>query len=210
MFYHSFAHQILNQSGKIIPGKPTVMKKVLLMVVCAVSFIAGQAQVNFGVKSGFNFANLVADANGDMKVSFHVGAFANIPLVDRFSVQPELVFSRQGTKFEDEGDDTKLRLNYLNIPILGQYNDPSGFYAETGPQFGFLINAKVKEDGRVHTVSGDYKSLDISWGFGAGFRFTEQASAGIRWNLGLTDVTDYPGKARNSVLQLGVAYRFGK
>ncbi|WP_315816003.1 porin family protein [Paraflavitalea speifideaquila] len=110
--------------------------------------------------------------NNDMKLSFHVGGFANIPLVESFSLQPELVFSRQGAKFEDEGEDTKLRLNYLKVPVLGLYNHSSGFYAETGPQLGFLINAKVKEDGRVHSVNSAYKSVDISWGFGAGFNFT--------------------------------------
>lgn len=185
------------------------MKKLFLLIVSAASFMAGQAQVKLGVKSGFNFANLTADADGDMKLSFYAGGFANIPLASRFSVQPELVFSRQGAKFEDEGDDTKIRLNYLNIPVLAQYNDPSGFYAETGPQFGFLINAKVKEDGRVHTVNSSYKSFDLSWGIGAGFRFTDKASAGIRWNFGMTDVTDYGGTVRNSVLQLGIAYTFG-
>ncbi|AXY74944.1 PorT family protein [Paraflavitalea soli] len=186
------------------------MKKIFLMVLCAASFLAGQAQVKLGVKSGFNLANISGDvSNNDMKLSFHVGGFANIPLVDRFSLQPEFVFSRQGAKFDDEGDDTKLRLNYLNVPVLGQYNDPSGFYAETGPQFGFLINAKVKEDGRVHGVSSAYKSLDISWAFGAGYRVTNEASIGLRWNLGLTDVSDYAGKIRNSVLQIGVAYTLG-
>lgn len=181
------------------------------MIVCAAALMVGQAQVKFGVKSGFNFANLVGPDvnNNSMKLSFYAGGFANIPLIDNFSVQPELVFSRQGAKFEDPGDDTKVRLNYLNIPVLAQYNDPSGFYAETGPQFGFLINAKVKDDGNVYGVSSSYKSFDLSWGFGAGFRFTQQASAGIRWNLGMTDVSDYPGTMRNSVLQLGVAYSLG-
>lgn len=176
------------------------------MIVCAVSFIAGQAQVKVGVKSGFNFANLTEDLNGDMKLSFYAGGFANIALTDRFSVQPELVFSRQGAKFDDPGDDIKWRLNYLNIPVLAQYNHPSGLYAETGPQFGFLINAKIKDDGDVNGASSLFKSFDLSWGFGAGFRFTEKASAGIRWNLGLTDVWDYPGTLRNNVLQIGVAY----
>ncbi|NII28073.1 PorT family protein [Pseudoflavitalea sp. X16] len=185
------------------------MKKVFLLIVCAVAFMAGQAQVKFGVKSGFNFANIVGDGDdfNDMKLSFYAGAFANFPLANHFSVQPELVFSRQGAKIEDEGDDHKYRLNYLNIPVLGQYNHPSGFYAETGPQFGFLINAKLKEDGRVHTVTDNYKGFDLSWAFGAGFQFTKQASAGIRWNLGLTDIWDHPGTGHNRVLQIGVAYR---
>ncbi len=185
------------------------MKKVFLVILSAASFLVGQAQINVGVKSGFNFSNLGPDLYGNrMKLSFHAGGYANIPLVDKFSVQPELIFSRQGAKFKDNNrDDAKLRLNYLNIPVLAKYNDPSGFYAETGPQFGFLINAKVKNDGNLYGVSGSYNSFDFSWGFGAGFRVTEEASIGLRWNLGLTDVSKYAGTVRNTVLQLGVAYR---
>lgn len=183
------------------------MKKLILLIVCVAAFGATQAQAKFGVKSGLNFANLTNDIEGDMKLSFYAGAFAHVPVTNRFSVQPELVFSRQGAKFDDPGDDVKWRLNYLNIPIMGQYNDPSGFYAETGPQFGFLLNAKVKDDGDVRSANSSFKSFDLSWGFGAGFNFTKQAGIGLRWNLGMTDVWDHPGTVNNSVLQVGVTYR---
>lgn len=187
--------------------KSKAMKKLILLLVCVASFVATQAQAKFGIKSGLNFANLTNDIEGDMKLSFYAGAFANVPVASRFSVQPELVFSRQGTRFDDPGDDIKWRLNYLNVPILGQYNDPSGFYAEMGPQFGFLLHAKVKDDGDVRSANSSFKSFDLSWGFGAGFNFTQQAGIGLRWNLGLTDVWDHPGTANNSVLQVGATYR---
>lgn len=187
--------------------KSKAMKKLVLLIVCVASFVATQAQAKFGIKSGLNFANLTNDIEGDMKLSFYAGAFAHVPVANRFSVQPELVFSRQGAKFDDPGDDIKWRLNYLNIPVMGQYNDPSGFYAETGPQFGFLLNAKVKDDGNVVSANSSFKSFDLSWGFGAGFNFTKQAGIGLRWNLGLTDVWDHPGTVNNSVLQVGVTYR---
>ncbi len=187
--------------------KSKAMKKLVLLIVCVASFVATQAQAKFGIKSGFNFANLTNDIEGDMKLSFYAGAFANVPVASRFSVQPELVFSRQGAKFDDPGDDIKWRLNYLNVPVMGQYNDPSGFYAETGPQFGFLLNAKSKDDGNVVSANSYFKSFDLSWGFGAGFNFTKQAGIGLRWNLGMTDVWEHAGTMNNSVLQLGVTYR---
>lgn len=185
------------------------MKKIILLIVCAVSFAATQAQVDLGVKGGFNLANLVGPDVDDnsIKLSFYVGGYAKLPLADRFSVQPELVFSRQGAKFEDPGDDDKYRLNYLNIPVMFQYNDPSGFYGETGPQFGFKVSAKVKGDGDTYDISDAVKGFDFSWGFGAGYKFTEKASAGIRWNLGITDVWDGSSKVRNSVFQIGLAYK---
>jgi hypothetical protein len=188
------------------------MKKITLIIVCALSFAVSQAQVKYGVKGGLNFANLTGPDVEDnkMRMSFHLGAFANFSVADRFSVQPELVFSSQGAKFEDPGDDTKYRLSYLNIPIVGQYNDPSGFYAETGPQFGFLLAAKVKDDGSTSDAKDAFKTVDFAWAFGAGYKFTDKASVGARFNLGLANVVDNDdAKVRNSVIQIGIAYTLG-
>jgi hypothetical protein len=188
------------------------MKKIFLLIVCAISFAAAQAQLKYGIKAGLNFANLVGpdvDDNG-LKLGVHFGGFANFQVADKFTVQPELIFSAQGARFEDPGDDDKYRFSYLNIPLLGQYNDPSGFYGETGPQFGFLLSAKAKHDGHVSSVKDGYRTVDFSWAFGAGYKVTPEASIGVRFNLGLSNISDNSHfKVRNSVLQIGVAYVLG-
>jgi len=188
------------------------MKKFVLFIAFAVAFITAHAQAKYGVKGGFNLANITGPDMEDnkMKLGIHFGGFANFPIADKFTIQPELVFSAQGARFEDPGDDDKFRLSYLNIPILGQYNDPSGFYAETGPQVGFLIAAREKSDGHTGNVKDYYKTLDLSWAFGAGYKITNEISAGIRFNLGLANIADYhDAKVRNSVIQLGVSYTLG-
>ncbi len=78
-------------------------------------------EVKFGVKAGVNFASLGADAE-DVKArtSIHFGAMAEFMLSDKFSIQPELVYSAQGTKFDDS-DDLVTKLDYLNLPILAKY-----------------------------------------------------------------------------------------
>lgn len=188
------------------------MKKTFLFIVCVISFAAAQAQLKYGIKAGLNFANLVGpsvDDNG-IKLGVHFGGFANFQVADKFTVQPELIFSGQGATFEDPGDNDKYRFSYLNIPLLGQYNDPSGFYGETGPQFGFLLSARVKHNGNTFSVKDGYKTVDLSWAFGAGYKFTQQASVGVRFNLGLSNINDNSNyKIRNSVLQIGIAYVLG-
>ena len=188
------------------------MKKLSLFIVCVISFAAAQAQLKYGVKGGLNFANLVGPDVDDnhMKLGFYLGGFANFQVDDKFTVQPELVFSAQGARFEDPGDDDKYRFSYLNIPILGQYNDPSGFYGETGPQFGFLLSARAKHNGNTGSIKDGFKTVDFSWAFGAGYKLTPEASVGVRFNLGLSNISDNSNfKVRNSVLQIGVAYTLG-
>src|SRR5258708_5564415 len=121
------------------------MKKALFLFLCASSLVISQAQTRFGIQAGANFANLTgSDVTGaKMKVDFNAGAFANIPLSSMFSFNPEVLYSGQGAKF----DGGKINLNYINVPVLIQYNNPSGFFAETGPQIGFIMSAKEKADG---------------------------------------------------------------
>lgn len=78
------------------------MKKILLSAVAVFTFGLTNAQdVSYGVKGGLNLSNLSGDIE-DAKSLFgaHVGAFAEIKITDKFSVQPELLFSMQGAKQE--------------------------------------------------------------------------------------------------------------
>ena len=185
-----------------------VMKRYFLLIVCAIACTLCDAQIRLGIKGGVNLSNL-AGAPGQgytTKMSFYGGGLANVPLIRRISLQAELLYSRQGSRYQETGRDMKERLNYLNAPVLVHYNTTIGLYAETGPQFGFLINAKRESDGHYYSVRGAYRSFDFSWLLGAGYRLTEEASVGIRWNIGISDVSDYPGAVRNRVWQIGVAY----
>ncbi|HSB93167.1 MAG TPA: porin family protein, partial [Flavitalea sp.] len=116
------------------------MKKFLLIIVCASTFVVAKAQVSYGVKGGLNLSNMIGGDADDAKakIGFHAGVFAGLPVADKLSIQPELVYSVQGAKYEDDGDDINYNSGYLNIPVLAKYSGASGFYGETGPQLGFL------------------------------------------------------------------------
>ena len=46
-----------------------------------------------------------------MKVGFQIGGLVEIGVSEKFSVQPELVFSTQGAKFEESLKDVKSELS---------------------------------------------------------------------------------------------------
>lgn len=54
------------------------------------------------------------------KVSFHLGGVAEIPITDKISVQPELLYSSQGTKWNFGTGNDNLKLDYLNLPLFGK------------------------------------------------------------------------------------------
>ena len=85
------------------------MKKLLVLAVSLLGLTAMTAQeFNFGIKGGLNSSTIGGDVK-DTKalVAFNAGVFAEIKLGGILGIQPELVYSAQGTKFET-GDDLKL------------------------------------------------------------------------------------------------------
>ena len=127
---------------------------ICTLLLCLSAGIAGtQAQPTFGAKGGINVASTTFKdpspfSTGDAKarLAFYLGIYANRPVNDKFSIQPELLFSSQGLRLADDGSRQNRRtvMNYLNIPIMGQYKINDRFYAEAGPQIGLLLSAASK------------------------------------------------------------------
>ncbi len=190
------------------------MKKVFLFMVCAASLGTASAQnLKYGIKAGANFANITGDVQGaKTKVDFNAGAFVKFHLTEAISLQPELYYSGQGAKSDNPGEKGKINLGYLNLPVLFQYNVKGGFFAETGPQIGFLLSAKAKPDGGGSVdIKDAFKKTDFDWAFGVGYLTPMNLGINARYNLGLGNIVDGSGdgKAHNSVIQVGVFYAFG-
>jgi hypothetical protein len=191
------------------------MKKLVVLVLTTGVFFTASAQVQFGAKAGANFATITGpgSAGATGKVDFHAGGFARLPLVNSFFLQPELIYSRQGAKATSDGVTFTMNQNYLNIPVLAKYQHGSGFYAETGPQLGFLLAANVKAGGTSQDTKSSYKSTDFSWAFGIGYKLPLiPVGVDARYNLGLSNIAaqEVNGySVKNSVFQVGVFYLFG-
>ena len=173
---------LINLSNKL---KKLKMKKIILTVIAVLGFAFANAQkVEFGAKAGLNLANLIGDVqNNSTRVGFLVGTFAEIKVAQKFSIQPELLYSTQGLKY----DGGKLLLDYLNVPVLVKYYVESKFSLEAGPQIGFLLSAKDKFDGksvsREVDTKDEYEKIDFGLNFGLGYNLTEKLSIGARYNL---------------------------
>jgi hypothetical protein len=190
------------------------MKKLLIVFV-AVAFVAtanAQGSIKFGAKAGGNLSSWSGDDIEDAKskFGFHVGAIVNIPVSSMFSVNPEVLFSIEGAKQDADPDDINYNLGFLNIPVLLQYNNPSGFYAETGPQIGFLMSAKAKAGDEDEDIKDLFKSTNFSWALGAGFKTKSGFGFGARYALGLNNIIDDDdADLKQSNLSFGVFYMFG-
>ncbi len=156
-----------------------------------------------------NLSNVTGDIEDNgIKVGFQIGALAEIMISDKFAVQPELLYSAQGTKFDGEGD-ASYKLDYLNIPIMAKYYVAEGFSLEAGPQIGFLMSAKYDFDGGDEDIKDELNSTDFGLNFGAGYDVTENINLGLRYSLGLSNINkEGDDSVKNSNIAFAVAYKF--
>ena len=194
------------------------MKRVFFVTALSLGMFLVQAQqkhsyaahTEFGVKGGLNVSNVSVDGstNPDAKLSGYLGLLAHIHLSQQFAFQPELLFSGQGYKYTVSGTEYKVPLNYITLPLLGQFMFGDGFRVETGPQPGVLVAAHVKSGGNSVNIKDDTKSFDLSWIFGIGYLTKSGFGVDARYNLGLTDVDDGGGSVKNRVFAAGIFYQF--
>lgn len=191
------------------------MKKVFLVfAIVTLGFTVNAQEVTFGVKAGLNLASIAGDDTDglDSRTSFHVGGVAEISISEKFSVQPELLYSAQGAKESFEGIDIEVNLDYINIPIIAKYYVSEGFSLEAGPQVGFLMSAKAKAEGQSEDLKDFVKGIDFGLNFGVGYKLDSGLNFGARYNLGLSNINDGEGsdefKNQNSVIQFSVGYFF--
>jgi len=169
---------------------------------------AASSPVRFGLKAGLNIST-ISNSDANSKAGFYGGVFANIPVAQDFSVQPEVLYSGMGAKAK-ENSNVKLNTDYIAVPVMLQYNLISNLYVEAGPQFGFLISAKGKVNGNSVDVKDNFKTFDFGLGLGAGYYFTQNIGVNVRYTAGLSDIpkNNTDDASRNGVFQIGLAYKF--
>ncbi len=181
------------------------MRKLILasvMMLMATAFSFGQMDIGFGPKIGLNLTNMT-NSNMRIKPGIVVGAFANMRINDYLGVQPEILFSMQGTK----KNDYTLKMNYFNIPIMAKAYMWKGLNLELGPQFGFLTKASSEEVDISVNVKDVTKIFDFAIGVGLAYETEMGLTAGFRYLISATKAIDHE-KNKNSVFQLTLGWIF--
>ncbi len=206
------------------------MKKIIValfvvLVGMEVNAQADQSLAQFGIKGGANFSTVTADDfedGADSRTSFNVGVLLELPLSDRFSIQPEVLYSSQGFDIEqnEDGDDVEYQLDYIQVPVLAKIYLVKGLSIEAGPQFGFKANEEIDsnpngDDGDfvIDEDSSVFKDVDTNIVGGVAYKFDTGFFVFGRYTYGLTNifkdgVLSDNFEAKNAVWQVGLGFMF--
>ncbi|MBN1575621.1 MAG: PorT family protein [Chitinispirillaceae bacterium] len=215
-------------------------------VVMACAFFVGSASavgLSFGLKGGLNLAkpwggdknNPMFAAEGlTMKPGMVAAAAWDINIVEKFSIQPEILFSMKGAKNKVGDIIIVTQFNYIEIPILLKLNIPLGIVVPNvyaAPALGIRagVGGATKAgdekvdftEETVDLIKDQSGAVDFGLAMGAGVNF--KAGPGsivldLRYTLGLLKIAKLTQeekdagailpKEKNGAFSIMVGYMF--
>ncbi|WP_226390408.1 porin family protein [Penaeicola halotolerans] len=178
----------------------------LLLTVVVVLQSCSQG-LNFGIKGGVNFAGFNGSSavfDSESITSYHAGLFVELGFTEKFSIQPEILYSTTGANisFEDATRNFKNKLGYISVPVMAKfYLIPNRLSIDLGPQLSYLWD---EENEPTLDNSSNY---DISVAGGITFRVLGPLFIQGRYNHGLNDIKS-DADVSNRVFQLSAGLRF--
>ena len=214
------------------------MRKIALLIALTIFGLTQANAQNFGFKGGYNYSSFNGEVAKDNTLKglsgFYVGALLELPLGDVLSLQPEVIYSRQGAAWEKDYNipilgkgslKNDIKLDYLNIPVMAKVN-LGPLFLQGGVQFGFLVGKPETSstvNGRRVTEELDkdaYASFDFGVGAGLGVNLSEHFFIEARYTHSLTNALDPDNNSlknasisdkndfKNAVLSVGLGVKF--
>ncbi len=164
-------------------------RSVLILVPMLIGLMVANANAQsskIGVTGGVNISNLNGISGASTKDGLIIGAFVEYDLVAGLSLEPEVLFSMKGAKWQSQTGAqgpfappvVNTTLNYVEIPILLKFKVltfpvlPADIDVFAGPDFAFNVASKNEfTELGITTTSDESKNtypFDFNIAVGAG------------------------------------------
>jgi hypothetical protein len=192
------------------------MNKMKLLIAAAGLLVTQNIHaqgLDVGIKLGASLNKISGKAFSEQfTLGYHLGGYATLKFGKKIAIQPEVLFNQVNTDTATSFSSvyqfnqiTKVKLSYLSIPILLNYNLSNIFALQLGPQFGILIsqNTSLVQNGKNAFKSGDFAMVG-----GAQVRILKFIAYG-RYVIGLSNLQSIAnaGNWKSQSIQLGVGMK---
>lgn len=213
------------------------MKRKLIITFFILIGIAqsSEAQITLkpGIRTGVNFSKFT-NFDTNFKTGFYVGGELAIKFNKLYTLQPELVYSRQGgnrtVNYSDlniynpndpiflNDNEISYTIGYFSLSAISKFNFGTGFHLLVGPSLDFKVNDNFKDDlfSRGQPIGFDFALVG-----GFGYSLPNGLSFEARFKQGMLDIYgnnynnidqnnngNYDEVVLNQSFQLGVSYTF--
>jgi hypothetical protein len=144
-----------------------------------------------GFLFGMNTSQISGDnLSGFYKLSPTLGSFVCMKLGEKSSIQMELDYLGKGAHKNIKPKDSistiyNLRLHYIELPLVFQYNYNSNLNLEVGPSLGVLFGSREEDNygdmSGIYSSREQFKPFDLSITVGGTWKINEKWSFNIRF-----------------------------
>ena len=192
------------------------MQTKLFSLIAALLFSnLKMAQFKMGVKAGANITKVDGKAfKEEFKYGYHLGGFAEIGLGKKIQILPEVIYNQYTSTIDSNykvlyqnilnSNQSRVKLNYVSIPILLSYKLLGPVYLQAGPQFSILVS---QDKNFLQNGADAFKKGDFSMLGGVQVRLFALRVTG-RYIIGLNNINDINNKDKwkNEAVQLSVGF----
>lgn len=186
------------------------LASALMLLAASTTTFAQNAVGSFSLqpKAGISIADMTDTQGTTSRIGFVGGLEGEYQASDIFSLSLGVNYSQEGFKMKNS--DNKIKLDYINVPILANVYLTNGLAVKVGVQPGFNVGNSVTVDGNTMSSSKkDYdgiKSVALSIPVGLSYEISNVV-LDARYNWGVTKAFDGLD-SKNSVFQVTIGYKF--
>jgi len=193
------------------------MKKNLILFFLLLSVISNAQRFKGGAVIGFNVSQIDGDFwSGYNKAGMVGGAYVYTEFSDRWGSQMEIRYSAKGSATSlNNPVHRKIRLQYIELPLLVTYDFFTHFQAQGGVSVGYLFNA-AQNDGYGYEDFDQFDQYEFALNIGVNYKVLKKLSANVRFSYSILPTyalysgATLPYAMFNNVLTFAIYYHIGQ
>ncbi len=136
-----------------------------------------------GISAGFNFSQVDGDNYaGFNKIGINAGPIVHVNFTPNWNLSLEVLYSQKGSRTKPDPNNFNtynLSMDYIEIPVLANYNDKSRLIFQAGLAYGRLFSVKEVINGIENNNNEAFYNYELSYIFGGTFLLGEQKHWGV-------------------------------
>jgi hypothetical protein len=213
------------------------MKRFLFLLGSSL-FVASTAHAQFGLRVGGSLSKLRTTSGANLynssssQLGYQIGVTYQLPLTTWLALVPEVQYSDERAKLSEASyaiadvsfaADSRLRLHYLNVPILVRAT-LGPIYVEAGPQASLLLGGRQTGTATTYSwgtyavtrpidqsVTEDNRRFDVGPCVGVGVKLPAGLGISVRAYGGLVTLNHerslFDGEHQRQSLQASLTYQ---
>ncbi|NCA86467.1 MAG: PorT family protein [Clostridia bacterium] len=177
------------------------IKKLMMLSLLFIAINIQAQEFNFGLSSGADITNIrlsgsMSDKYVEYKptVAFNLNAFAAYRSAGFLGITAEPGFIFKGAKVTDVYSTEKHKARwifpYLQLPLLADFYLTDKLYLSVGPEFSYMIAAKIYYDAKFTDISYAYDNkFEVSGMAAINYTILPKVDIALRYSHGFTKTT---------------------